>query len=92
MYIWQGAEFSIVIIIIIIAISIYFSTYKNGARELNSRPKRAFFSRQKLSPKSTTSKLKGKSVLFSFLYPFIFLSLPSFLYFLPVYMAWRRPK
>ena len=36
--------------------------------------------------------LKGKSVLFSFLYSFIFLSLPSFLYFLPVYMAWRKTK
>ena len=36
--------------------------------------------------------IKGKSVLFCFLYPFIFLSLPSFLHFLPFYMAWRRPK
>ena len=47
-------------------------------------PKRAFF-----TPKVTIYKLKGKSVLFFFLYPFIFLSLPSFLYFLPVYLAWR---
>ena len=69
MYIWQGAEIIIVIISIIIAISIYVSTYENGAKELNSRPKRAFFSRQKLSPKSTISKLKGKSVLFFFPLP-----------------------
>ena len=35
---------------------------------------------------------KGKSVLFPFFYPFIFLSLPSCLYFLPVYMALKRPE
>ena len=32
-------------------------------------------------------KIKGKSVLFSFVYPFLCLSLSSFLYFLPFYMA-----
>ena len=70
----------------------YVWIYENGAKELKWRPKLAFFSRQKLSPKSTISKLKGESVLFSFLYPFIFLSLPSFFYFLPVYLAGERPK
>ena len=61
---------------------IYVWIYENDAKELKSRPKRAI------------SKLKGKSVLFSFLYlyPFIFLSLPSFVYFSPVVVAWRRPK
>ena len=37
-------------------------------------------------------KVKGKSLFFSLLYLFIFLSLNSFLYFLPVDLAWRRPK
>ena len=31
----------------------YVWIYENGAKELKSRPKRAFFSRQKLSPKVT---------------------------------------
>ena len=53
-----------------------------------------FFSRQKLSPKVNIEKLKGKSVLFSFVCTFFFLSLPSFLYFFfwPVYLAWKRAK
>ena len=54
--------------------------YENGPKRLISRTKRAF-PRQKLSPKGTILKLKGKSVYFSFFYPFIFLSLPPFLYF-----------
>ena len=32
---------------------IYVWIYENGAKELKSRPKRAFFSGQKLSPKVT---------------------------------------
>ena len=32
--------------------NIYVWIYENGAKELKSRPKRAFFSRQKLCPKS----------------------------------------
>ena len=66
-------------------------SYENGAKELISRPNREFFFSRQKSPKVTIFKLKGKSVLFFFLYPFIFRSLPSFLYFLPVYMAWRGP-
>ena len=49
--------------------------------ELISRLKRASLSRKKLSPKARIYILKGKSVLFSFVCTFIFLSLPSFLYF-----------
>ena len=56
--------------------------FMNGAKDVKSRAKRALFSRYK----------KGESVLFLFLYPFIFLSLPSFLYFLPSYMAWGDRK
>ena len=59
--------------------NIYVWIYENGVEKLNSRLKRAFFSRQKLSPKSTILKLKAKSVLFSFLCPFIFLSLITLL-------------
>ena len=56
---------------------IYVWIYETGAKELKSRLK------------VTIYKLKEKSVLFFFLYPFIFLSLASFRYFLPVYFAWR---
>ena len=54
---------------------IYVWIYENGVEKLNSRLKRAFFSRQKLSPKSTIWKLKAKSVLFSF-------PLPVYLHFI----------
>ena len=40
----------------------------------------------------TIWNLKEKSVLFLLLQPFIFLSLSSFFYILPFYMACRRPK
>ena len=64
-------------------LTIYAWIYENGAEKLNSRPKRAFFD----FLQSQRYKIKSKSVLFSSLYPFIFLSLPSFLYFLPIYRA-----
>ena len=52
---------------------------KTVAKELKSRPKRAgFFFLSKVDD----IKIKGKSVFFSFLFPFIFLPLLSFLYFL----------
>ena len=60
-----------------------------GYRALSGR---FFCSCKKLSWKVTIKNLKGRSVLFSFLWPFILLSLPSFPYFLPVYMAWKPPK
>ena len=62
--------------------NMYVWIYENGAKDLKSRAKRAFSSRYK----------KGESVLFLFLYPFVFLSLPSFLNFLPSYMAWGDRK
>ena len=52
---------------------------------------RFFFSPDTIS-KGDDIKIKRKSVLFSFFWTFILFSLPSFLYFLPVYMAWKRPK
>ena len=60
----------------------YVWIYENGVKKWNSHFKRAFF-----SPKSTIQKLQAKSVLFSFLCMFISLSIPSFLYYLPVFRA-----
>ena len=61
---------------------------ENGAKGLISRTKRAFFPRQR-----GDIKIKRKiSPFFGFFYPFIVISLPSCLYFLVVFMAWRRPK
>ena len=42
--------------------------------------------------KGDNINIKRKVSLFFLTLPFIFLSLLSFLYFLPVYLAWRRPK
>ena len=68
--------------------SIYVWIYENGAKELKSRPLSGRF----VLSKGDNTKIKGKVGPFFFHYPFIFLSLPSFLYILPVCMAWRRPK
>ena len=58
-------------------------------KKLNSRPKRAFFFSPETISKVDDIKIKSKVRAFqvSFLYPFIFLSLSSFLYFLPLYKA-----
>ena len=62
---------------LILPLLVHVWIFENGVEELNSRLKRTFF-----LAKGDNIKLKGKSVVF-FLHPFIVLSLPSFLYFLP---------
>ena len=59
--------------------------------------RRRFFSQVKFSPETISKgddiKIKKNSQsFFPFLYPFILLSLPSCLYFLPVYKAWKWPE
>ena len=68
----------------------YVWIYENGAYEWKSRLDISW--RFFLAPKATDIKNKRKVSAFFFLYPFISLALPFLLYFLPVYMAWKRPE
>ena len=63
-------------------IYIYVWIFENSVKELNSRRKRAFF----LAREGEGIKIKRNISPFFFLHSFIFLSLPSFLYFCP--FAW----
>ena len=53
---------------------------------------RRFFLARNYLQRGRYKNWKHSQSFFSFLYPFILLSLPSCLYFLPVYMAWKRPE